>query len=375
MMRTLVLISGLGAGGAERVTVSLLRCLRERGTDVLACTVTRRHDGPLARELRLSGVERRDLGVSRLADARAVTRLVQLIRAERVGVIHAHGQDACIIAGLASAAARTPLAITRHVLDEPRETLRQRVRAGLALRAFRHAHAPVAVSRAAADRLAELAEMPRSRIRVIPNGINLDAFRGIDGPAARADLARTLPIQPEARLMLVPAVLRAGKGHEHLIEAVRILARRVTLQLLIAGSGEREPALRRQAEDLGTCVLFLGHRDDVPRLMAASDLVVLPSLFEAYPTALMEAAAAGRPAVATRVGGIPEIVADGRTGMLVAPGDPFGLADTIATVLLDPELALTLGREAGRHAEEKFSIVRQAAETQTLWDELRRKAA
>jgi glycosyltransferase involved in cell wall biosynthesis len=374
-MRPLVLISGLATGGAERVTVALLRCMRERGTDVLACTVSRRHDGPPADELRASGIERRDLGVGRLADARAVTRLVGLIRAERVGVIHAHGQDACIIAGLACAAARTPLAITRHVLDEPRDTLRQRIRAGLALRTFRHAHAPVAVSRAAADRLAALAGLPRSRIRVIPNGIDLDAFRGIDGTAARLELAGTVPIQPDARLILVPAVLRGGKGHEHLVEAVRILTRRLPVQLLVAGSGEREPALRRQAQDLGTGVLFLGHRDDVPRLMAASDLVVLPSLFEAFPTALMEAAAAGRPAVATRVGGVPEIVAEGRTGMLVAPGDPVALADAIAAILLDPELAGTLGRQAARHAEERFSIVRQAVETQALWDELRREVA
>lgn len=375
MSRALVLISGLGPGGAERVTVSLLRLLRRRGCDAVACTVSSRHDGPLADELSASGIERRDLGIDRLADARAVTRLAGLVRRERIDLIHAHGQDAGIIAGLVRAASRIPLALTRHVLDEPAASWRQRVRARLALRAFRRADAAVAVSAATADRLAQLARLPRERIHVIPNGIDVDAFRAVDAAGARAALMQTMAIRPGARLLLIPAVLREGKGHEHLFDAVRALRERVDVQLLVAGSGEREAALRSQAADLAGRVVFLGHRDDIPLLMAACDLVVLPSLFEALPTALMEAAAAGRPVVASEVGGVPEIVEHGKTGLLVPPGDPAALADAIERVLLDSGLSRQLGQEAERHACEHFSIARQADETLALWDVLRRRKA
>jgi glycosyltransferase involved in cell wall biosynthesis len=114
-------------------------------------------------------------------------------------------------------------------------------------------------------------------------------------------------------------------------------------------------------------VRFLGPRDDMPDLMAACDVVVLPSRAEALPTALMEAAAAGRPVVATRVGGVPEVVEDGRTGLLVPAGDPHALARALASVLADPVRAAALGDAARALARQRFGIDRQVERTIELW--------
>jgi glycosyltransferase involved in cell wall biosynthesis len=373
-LHPLVLLSSLATGGAERVTVSFARRLRAMGMDVAVCTLTARVDGPLAAELSAAGVPRHDLSARRLVDPRALVRLRRLLKRERPDVVHAHGQDASILGAVARRFFGVPLAITRHVLDEPAGNRRQRLRARAACAAFRHADAAVAVSGATAQRLAELSGLPRESIHVIPNGIELEHF---DGASGRRELRAALACGPDDPLVLVPSVLRDGKGHEALLEAVPELRARVpAARLLFAGGGEREAALRSQARALGNglgdAVRFLGHRTDIPELLAACDLVVLPSVAEALPTALIEAAASGRPVVATRVGGIPEVVVDRVTGLLVPPNDRTALVEAIATLLLDGARARGYGAAARRLAQQRFAIETQIARTVELWKTLQR---
>ena len=370
-MRPLILISSLETGGAERVTVSFLCRLTRLGSDIRVCTVTARHDGPLAAELSDARVIRHDLGARRLADPFAFPRLMRLLRRARIDIVHAHGQDASILGAVVRCVSRVPLVVTRHVLDEPSEDWRQSLRARFALAAIRRADAVVAVSSAVADRLAEIAGLPRSAIRVIYNGIELERFDQPDLIARRAMLRGALGIDPDAPVVLVPAVLREGKGHEVLLDALPSLRARVpSVRVAFAGGGEREAALRSLARSHGDGVVFLGPRQDIADLLAACDLVVLPSLAEALPTALIEAAAAGRPVVATRVGGAAEIVEDGRTGLLVPPGDPSALAEAIASVLADPDRARAFGEVARRRARERFALDLQIERTLALWSEV-----
>ena len=370
-MRALVLISSLATGGAERITVSFLCRLARMGIPALVCTVTARHDGPLATELSEAGVIRHDLGARRLADPLALLRLLRLLRRERIDLVHAHGQDASILAGAARRLSRVPLIITRHVLEEPAQDWRERLRAKLALASIRRADAVVAVSSAAADRLAELARLPRSAFRVIPNGIDLERFRGNGTDLHQTALRRTLGLSRDTRLVLLPAVLREGKGHDVLLDAVPALKKRVpSVHVLFVGGGEREAALRSLAQPYREMIRFLGPRNDIPELMAACDLVVLPSLTEALPTVLMEAAAAGRPVVATRVGGAVEIVEEGRTGLLVTPGDPVALAEAMVNLLINCDLAHAFGEAARRLAQERFSLDLQIRFTMALWDDV-----
>lgn len=369
-MRTLVLISGLPIAGAERVTVSFVRRLWAMGLQVPLCTVTARHDGALAAELSQDGIPRYDLGARRLADPRAPLRLLRLLRRERVQLVHAHGQDASVVAAAVRAFSAARLVVTRHVLDEPAARWRERLRARASCAAMRRADAVVAVSAAVAGRVAELAHIPSGAIEVIPNGIDLDRF-GRVGRERRAAVLEPLAIDDSAPVVLVPAALREEKGHDVLLQAMPELLRAVpSVRVLIVGEGEREQELRARARPLGEAVRFLGPRDDMPDLLAASDVVALPSLAEALPTVLMEAAAAGRPAVATRVGGVPEIVEDGRTGLLVAAGDPGALARAVVSMLADPVQARALGDAARALARERFGIDRQIQRTIELWTRL-----
>jgi glycosyltransferase involved in cell wall biosynthesis len=370
-IRPLVFISSLVTGGAERVTVSFVRSLSAMGMRVSVCTVTSRHDGALAGELTAAGVVRHDLGARRLADPRAPLRLARLLEEGQVNLIHAHGQDASILAAAIRPFSRARLVVTRHVLEEPAADARQRLRARLACASIRSADTAVAVSSAAAERLAALARLPREAIEVIPNGIDLERFDRSDEGEVRRRARQSLGIEPDQPVLLVPAVLRAGKGHEVLLDAVPLLRARVpSMRVLIAGGGELEAELRARAAPLGEAVRFLGPRDDMSELLAACDVVALPSLAEALPTALMEAAAAGRPAVATRVGGVPEVVEHARTGLLVPAHDARALGEAIATLLTNVSYANECGVAARRRAREGFGIDRQVERTLSVWSRL-----
>lgn len=369
-MRPLVLLSSLAPGGAERVTVSCLRRLRADGHDVPVCTVSSPQDGALAEELRQAGVTRHDLAASRLADYRALLRLIRLIRRERYDLVHAHGQDAAILGVMACRACGVPLVITRHVLEEPVDGWRQRARMRATVGALRRAHTVVAVSTATALSLVRTTGIPLERIRVIKNGIELERFGG-RSPDARLRVRTALGVEPEQHMVLVPAVLRGGKGHDVLLDAVPRIRNQVPqARLVLAGSGELEADLRERARAYGDAVVFLGHRDDMPDLLDAADLVVLPSLSEALPTVLMEAAAAGRAAVGTCVGGVDEVVDDGRTGALVPPANAAALAVAVIAMLRDRSRADAFGRAARALARERFGIETQVTRTTALWREI-----
>ena len=365
-LRPLLLLSSLAAGGAERVVVSLACRLAQRGYEAAVCTLTSSRDTHLADELRQAGVIRYDLSARRLSDSRAAFRYLRLLTRSGIDVVHAHGQDAWILASLAHRLTTVPLILTRHVLDEPAETWRQSIRRRCALEAVHGADALVAPSSATADKLAELVGICASRIHVIPNGIDLERFQ--PSSAARDVLRRSIGCAAHERLLLTPAILRQGKGHEVLLEALPIIQRSMPhVRVVFAGSGEREAELRERAEPYRDSVVFLGHRDDLPDLLAACDLVVLPSYSEALPVALIEAAAAGRPAIATRVGGTAEVVEHGVSGLLVPPGDPGALAEAVVTLLSDQQRLHAFSQAARIVARHRFSLDGHADRTLELW--------
>lgn len=371
-MRSLILMSSLADGGAEHVTVTLVREMASRGISATVCTVTDRRDGIPAKLLRRSGIPRLNLGARRLADPWAFERYLKLLKARRFDLVHAHGQDASILAAAARTLVKTPLILTRHVLEEPHMNWRQRLRARAALAAARRADAVIAVSRETADVLANLAGIPRASVRVLYNGIDVMRYRRRGLSSQRCAIRGALGFGSEEKLLLMASVLREGKGHEVMFEALPLIRARIPHTfLLVAGGGDREMTLRRQAVGLGGAVRFLGPREDVPELLAASDVAVLPSLMEALPTFLLEAAAAGRPAVASRVGGTPEIIEHDRTGLLVPPGAPGPLAEAILHVLLDPERSRAMGK-AAECAVTRFSLGKYLEDTLAVWNEVAR---
>jgi glycosyltransferase involved in cell wall biosynthesis len=210
--------------------------------------------------------------------------------------------------------------------------------------AYACAHVVVANCRAAADRLAA-ERVPSSRIRVVPNGVDV---------AAHAGRTHEAPI----RRIVTIANLRKEKAHEVLFEAVPIVLQRCPdAEFIIAGDGPRRLELERVAAALGigSRVRFIGHVDDVASLLASSDMFVLPSRSEAFPNSLIEAMAAGLPIVATRVGGILELVENQRTGVLVQPDNPRALGHAILDLIQWCSHAARFGRAARAEVESRYS--------------------
>ncbi|MEE8498689.1 MAG: glycosyltransferase, partial [Acidimicrobiia bacterium] len=188
-------------------------------------------------------------------------------------------------------------------------------------------------------------------------------------PAVLASLRSELGIADDAIVAVVVAIMRPGKGHDVLVDALpHISDDRVVF--LVVGDGPDSERLRARVEDIDR-VVFAGFRDDVGKILAAADFVVHPSLGDALPTALVHALAAGRPVVASAVGGIPEIVPAG-AGVLVAPGDPQALAGAIDRVAADVDQRRLMGKRARERYDEEFSAEDWADRLRTLYDEVLR---
>jgi glycosyltransferase involved in cell wall biosynthesis len=205
--------------------------------------------------------------------------------------------------------------------------------------------------------------------KVVRTGVGIDLAPFADAPRDES-LASELGLSGHAVVGIV-GKLSAVKGHQHFLAAAALIARsHDAVRFLIVGDGPRRIELEQQAAELGIAeaTRFVGAREDVPALLKLMDVFVLSSLSEGAPNAIMEAMAAGVPVVATRVGGVPELVADGSTGILVEPRDPVALADAIADLLDDRTRAILMGRSGQSVARERFDIGAAVDEVeQALW--------
>ena len=311
-----------------------------------------------------------------VADLRSLQALRGIVRRFRPHIVHTHTAKAGAVGRAAAlvARARRPLVVHTyhgHVLEGyfgPAVTAGYRtIERGLA----RFSDRLVGVSQATVDDLVRLGVAPRERFSVIPLGLDLTGFLSLDprpDPAARADVGaadadvvalyagRLVPIKNVA--LLLGAVARAR-------------AAGAPLRLLVLGDGELRPALERRARELGIegPVRFFGNRPDVRPYLAAADLAVLSSDNEGTPVALIEAAAASRPLVATRVGGVADVVAEG-TGRLAEPGDEGSLAAALVELAGDAELRRELGATGREHVRSRYASERLLADVDRLYREL-----
>jgi glycosyltransferase involved in cell wall biosynthesis len=226
----------------------------------------------------------------------------------------------------------------------------------------------VAVSRAIVHKIAE--ERPSNvPVSLVHNGVDLARY---DRTEACCTLAEEYRLEPNAQIVGVVGRLEPEKGHPTLIDAwPRVLRTVPDAYLLIVGEGSRREALEHQVAELGigSRVIFTGRRDDVPAVTAALDVAVLPSYREAQGLTILEAMALSRPVVASNVGGIPEMVEDGLTGLLVPPHDPEALAAAITRLLLDHSLADMLARAGHDLVHERFCLEMMVRSIEDLYDE------
>jgi glycosyltransferase involved in cell wall biosynthesis len=303
---------------------------------------------PWAAELWRAGVPVLDLGMRSLLDPRPVLRLAAYLRRERIDLLHTHLRYSDLVGRAAAAIAHRPVISTIHSITEAQPGWREAVRRELDYFSAR-AVCPLVVTVSEAQRhvYQRAARIDSARLETHRNGVDATRFRPDN--AARARLRAQLGVAPQTLLCVTVAVLRPGKGVQHLVEATALVQQQLSdIRVIVRGPGEQSAELAAQAARLGQAdtVCFLGARNDVPALLSAADVYVHPSLFEALPTTVLEAMATGLPVVATDVGGVPELVAHGKTGLLVPPACPAHLAEAMLR-MRDPALRTAFGA-AGR---------------------------
>lgn len=350
-----VVLTSFDIGGTERQMVELVRRLDARHFRVhVACFHKR---GSLLSKMPSDiAIEVFPLrGFGRPAAARELFRFARWCRRIGARLVHTCDLYANVFGLAGAAAARVPVRIgsRREVVtgDKSRAQLTAQALA------YRTAHTIVANSRAAREQLTKEGIAP-TRIELIPNGIDFTSF----APPRDRHIIRKI---------VMVANLRAEKGHDVLIDAApAILAREPEAEFFIGGDGPLRDALVRRAEAKGVAdrFHFLGQCNDVPALLATSDLFVLPSRSEAFPNAVIEAMAAGLPVVATNVGGIPELITPGTTGLLVPPGDAVALATSVLDLMDRPGFASSLGQAARARIEQEFSFDRMVASFESLYE-------
>jgi glycosyltransferase involved in cell wall biosynthesis len=364
-MKVLFVINGLGTGGAERSLAELLPWLGANEIDPVVTCLFARDEG-VEEAVRSSGVEVQVLTGKALPGR--VVSLRRLIRSHRPAIVHTSIFQSDLVGRVA--AAGSDAALVTSLVNTPYDAVRLRdpnVRR-LSLRAARwvdgwtarnmttHFHAvSESVKRAAVDDL----RIPPDRITVVPRGRDPDRL-GVPSAARRLATRRALGWASDDEVIVTVGRHEFQKGHRYLLEAAaRLLPTRPRLRVIVAGrrgnaSADVE-ALRRSLH-LGDQVRLLGHRDDVPNLLAAADLFVFPSLYEGFGGALIEAMALGLPIVASDVPAIREVVEEGRNAVLVPRGDPHALAGAIGALLDRAEQREAFGRASRRRFEERFTL-------------------
>jgi len=307
----------------------------------------------------------------RLAGAvRDVLRQRRTFRAARQDILHFNGAG-CEPDVIAARLANVPrIVATYHRFPNPPEPGLGLVQRLIEECGFRCADRAIATSQAARHAWNQRLQRRASAMVVVHGGVDVDAYaRAIDVGAVRAGLG----FGPEDRLIAIVASLHPVKAHEDLIEAMAICVREApAARLLIVGEGRRRAALERLVRERGLQgrVRFLGFRTDVADILRAVDIVALSSLQETFGISLVEALAAAKPIVATRVGGVPEVVGRSECGILVPSRDPAALAAALTALLRDRARAEAMGREGRRRARALFHERTMAERTFALYEEL-----
>jgi glycosyltransferase involved in cell wall biosynthesis len=370
--RILKVVPTLMCGGTENQFMALGRLLDRSRFDVaFACL---RRWGPFVDELRQLGIPLHEYHVATFRSVRALAQQARLARQivhSRIDIVHAYNFYGNVFA-VPPARLVAPVVIASIRDRSPYLTPMQR---RVQRYACQFADRILVNADAVKDWLVHDEGYDPSKIAVIRNGVDMTRFGDLPaGERIRSELG----IAADARLVVVVSRLARLKGIEYFLRAAAALKPRYPdVRFLIVGeTSPPDPAylrdLQRLAADLGVDgqVTFTGRRSDIPAILGAADVSVMPSLNEALSNVLLESMAAGAPVVATRVGGTPEALVDGDTGLLVPPGEAGALAAGVSRLLDDRELARRLGCAARRLIAERFSVERMVRATEDLYAEL-----
>lgn len=365
------LVTRMNVGGPARHALLLTRGLGAEFATTLAAGTPAESEGELSDPA--VPVTRVPLvrSIDPPSDVRALLAVRRLLKAGRPALLHTHmakaGTVGRLAAGTTCPRVRTVHTFHGHVLQGYFGTVAQRAFTEAERALARRTDVLVAVSAEIRDELLELGIGRPEQFHVIPVGLELDPFLSVRGPTGRLRTRLGVP----AGTPLVGAVGRLVPIKDHLT-MLRAVARLPGVHLALIGDGELRAQVQARAHELGIAerVHVTGWVADVPEAVGDLDAVVLTSRNEGTPVALIEAAAAGRPAVATRVGGVESVVVDGATGHLAPPADPDRIAALLGKLLDDPAAAARMGRAARERVRKRFGSERLLRDIRDLYADL-----
>lgn len=354
--RVLVLIKGLGIGGAEKLISEGARFWDRDTFDYEVAYVLPWKDN-LVPDLEGLGIPVHLIGSDRGLTPATMMRLRRLIRDNDIGLVHAHLPTMGIISRLVSP---VPVVYTEHNMAESYRSL---TRTANRL-TYRMNDGTMAVSAAVAGSVSEWTGPP---VQVIPNGVAVS----VDDGAGKA--REEMGLRPDDPLVAHVGNIRPGKGHDTLVAAAVTIREALPAATMVSIGGEKYPGdlerVRQDALDSGVAdtLSFLGRRPDALDFVAAANVFVNPSSVEGLPVAILEAMALGTPVVATAAGGVPGLVEDEETGLLVQPEDPVALAKGVIRILEDGELASRLGKAGQELVESDYGLEPMVRATEDVY--------
>jgi glycosyltransferase involved in cell wall biosynthesis len=348
-----VVMTSFDAGGTERQMIELIRRLDRSRWDVrVACFHAR---GPWhAQVAEVAPVTSFPIrGFGRPDTCRHAFAFARWCARHRIEVVHATDLYTNVFALPAAAIARVPVRIGSR---RGHNTDRSPAHLAMQRTAYRCAHVVVANSRAAADYL-QRENVRANKVVIVPNGVDTAAFTPAKATERRRQVVTVANFRPE-------------KGYDILVDAAALVLQRYPdARFQCVGIGAELPAIQTRLAERGIAPAFalLGARHDVAALLAAADIFVLPSRSESMPNSILEAMAANLPVVATAVGGIPELIDDGRTGFVVASENPAALAERLCELMQSPVLGTSLGDRARHAAQSLYSFDRMVQAFDSLY--------
>lgn len=354
-IKIIYIITSLNFGGAERLLLDLVKHLEKERYEVKVATVV--EGGPLASEFEKIGIPVKIFKKKSKIGIKVIWQIYKYLKQERPQIVHTHLFGGDTWGRLAAILARVPIIVsTEHNTNLDENYLKRQVKKILSL----FTKKIIAVSQAVKRFSVAVGRISEKKIIVIPNGVEMNKF-----------LAISEKKYSSPPIIGIVGRLETQKGHEFLFKALNLI-KAIPWTLWVIGDGSLRGNLEKLAKDLDLQerIIFLGTRSNIVEILSQIDIFVLPSLWEGLGLAVLEAAAAGKPIVVSRVGGIPEIIEDKKNGLLIEPKDIKGLSQALLWTLSHEDEAKRMGRRAKESLKEKFDIKKMVGEYEKLYQEL-----